>query len=131
MTDWKEKNSNIHVLDLPSLQVLVHRKQNYPDRWYLTVDNAPLVFKDWPLSPMDLNLAKDKAVELLFKKSECVRNSLQTHLKNDSKKVDSLKLKLIAMLEKAEYIQRDISDHQKLKLDPLMKMIKSAITDLD
>lgn len=131
MTDWKEKNSNIHVLDLPSLKVLVHRKQNYQDRWYLTVDSAPLVYKDWPLSPMDLNLAKDKAVELLFKKSECVRNSLQTHLKNDSKKVDSLKLKLIAMLEKAEYIQRDISDHQKLKLDPLMKMIKSAITDLD
>ncbi len=132
MNKWKEKNEHVHVLEMPNLQILVHRK-NHPafnsDRWYLSVNHPPLDFTDFPLTPLDLNLAKEKAVELLFHKSDSVRNALQSHLQHDSKKVNSFRLKLIAMLDKAEYIQRDLYDTDKLKLDPLMAMIKSAIAD--
>lgn len=131
MSGWKEKDENIHILDIPNLNVIVHRKQYREKRWYLSVDCPPLTFKDCPLTPIELELAKSKAIELLMTKSEAVQKTLQNHLRNDSKTISMFKLKLVAMLEKAEYIQRDFYDEDKLKLDPLMQMIKSAIDELN
>ncbi len=133
---WREHTNNVHMLDVPDMVVVVHRKQTFDDlsndkRWYLTIGNGPLNFNSLPLTPIDLDDAKENAVRMIFEKSDDIRNSLQTYLKNDSKKVESFKLKLIAILDQTEELQSWFPNDSEAVFEPLLKTIKLAISDLD
>ena len=134
---WIEKDTyhgkqRHYEINKNGINITVHRRETDPSKWFLSAKYSPL--DCYPLVEFHIEDAKNEALNLMVEYADNVQNDLHQMLKNDSKKVQSFKLRLIAILNEAEKLEDSYNPFDKdnnIYFEGLIDTIKTAMSDLD
>jgi hypothetical protein len=130
---WKIDSNDTHKVTIGELNITIHRWVHEKDKWFLSIRNGPLFFDRYPLSELDIEGAKKEAINMLVQKADEVQNALHVAAKRDSKKIQSFKLRLVAILNEAENLQNKYYNRESnhgANIESLIATIRTAMSDL-
>lgn len=130
---WKIDSNDTHTLTIGGFKIVIHRWVHEKDKWFLSLRNGPFDFDRLPLSSLDIESAKKEVINLLSEVSEKVQTTISLLTKREQKKIDSFKLRLVAILSDVENIH-ECQGNKVKELEPqfekLFNTIKTAMSDL-